>query len=454
MATSDSPLSVPDVTLAVARGAVAPGDISGITVTALDGSIAHGNRVRIEAEASYGIGPKDEAAPKWWQMGQDIRVGGSVITAEPIGDGPDLTNLWTGEGGVVTVSANNKRHSFVDRAYLSMGRGNLTDPAWPATPAEVGRRYYQSMWIWCGQNHFGSMMFKVSNLSGTFNLNADRTPAEDVELVSGDGQRTIVGQITHYYAPTREVTVYFDAWGATADFFGGTITGLTSGATADIDSDPYGLGRFISSSSTKFGRPGTANREPGVYYTYGANGGGQLFNSARDASGALINTENQGSADIDGSPDLTPRQWVQLEWVVDLSSNNDLGGKMYFYSGGSLIYENEISDTTTIRANGTAIDIRNIGMETSVGNSDNYGVSQYWGEIYADNDSRRLYLCDASTVAASTAKELLRPDAWTENPDGSVVIDAYLYQGAFSDLTGKFLALVDGKTPIFEGVAI
>ena len=65
-----------------------------------------------------------------------------------------------------------------------------------------------------------------------------------------------------------------------------------------------------------------------------------------------------------------------------------------------------------------------------------------------------LWLCDAATFAASIDMEPLRPDEWTENPDGSVVIDAYLYQGAFSDLTGKYLALTAGSTVIFEGVAI
>ena len=455
MSTSDSHpefgVYVPDVTLAVARAAGS--GISGISVTALDGSIAHGNRVRIEAEASYAIGPKDQAAPKWWQMGGDLRIGGSAVSAEAIGDPADVSGaIWGSDAGTVTVSSDRLRHSNVDRQYLSKVRGNLTNPNWPTTTAEVGRRYYQSTWYLVGQNHFSTEKFEVSNVVGTFSVLPDFWPGELVELTSSDGLRTVTGTLTDLgngeNAKTMSVT-FSPSLADSAEFFGGAVEGLASGATADIDADPYGFGRMVSSSSTKFGRPATEVREPGVFYTYGANGGGQLFNSSEDASGNALNSPNK--FDIGGSPDNTPRQWVQLEWVIDLSSNDPNGGKVYFYSNGELLYSEEASDTSGIQTSTQAINIQNIGMETSVFG---IGLSQYWGEIYADNDSRRLYLCDADTVAGSLVREPQYIDAWTENGDGSVVIDLELYAGAHPSASGKYLAMMDGAAVVFEGVQL
>lgn len=445
MATSDSPLSVPDITLAVARGADSGGDIAGLTVTALDGSMAHGNRVRIEAEASYAIGPKAQAAPKHWQMGQEIFMEGNAVTAEPLNGGANVTDVWSDTGGSVVVKDSYVRHNFVDRSYLMLGSGQLKTPQ-PfvgITPA-AGKKYYHSYRVYPGERYRFVRIYTIANIVGSFNLDPDRKRGELVDLVSGAQTGTAyITWISGGYVTFEGVS------GTTGGLDGGTITGQESGATADLVADvaaPWSVKSFRVEQESA-----TAQ---GHRWTYSHLSRGWMFHGVRDTTGTQVYTNGGGEyLDVNSEPANNPLEWSLLEFVLDYSGAT---GDEWIYFNGKLVHEThdiDLSLVSTVAGNRPAL----IGMDTpgtgTTPKSD-VGLMMAIGEFYLDNDTRRLYVCDASTFADSATIELLRPGAWTENSDGSVVIDAYLYQGEHVDLSNKYLALLDGGTVIFEGVAI
>lgn len=430
---------------------IGAGTISGITVSALDGSIAHGNRVRIEVEASYAIGPKAQAEPRHWQMGSDIRVNGTQTGSETVGGAADTLTVWTSSDANLIISDSYLRHARVDRNYLMKYAAVASDPrAFANISPSDGSKYYQAFRCYPGHTYSSTRVYAISNVAGSFALDADLRRGELItidttnaidqsEMTRTTGQAYIINVENGYI-----VYEQIDDFGSDIKLEGSTITGNSSGATATLgayDASPHSVKGFRVEQQ---GRD-----SPGIRITHSHLSSGWFFMASTDSNGVQQSGDTYVSSYMqEPAPDSDPMNWHLMELVVDFSGSV---GKVYFYTDGNLRYSNEnypLDYSSTVNG----LRAKSIGLDSPGGGA--RGSMMVNGEFYMDNDTRRLYLCDAATLSESTGRELLRPESWTENADGSVVIDAALYQGAFGSMTNKYLALVENNTVIFEGVAI
>ena len=436
------------------------GSIEGLSVSLLDGSAAHGNRVRIEADASYAIGPKTQAAPRHWEMGGDVRVDGSPITPTAIGSTPSTGSAWL-EGRFwddptrMIVANSELRHARADRYYEVRVNGDLGSPASFGTQISKanGKKITHWMRVQANQDWSQTRVINISgSITGTFDYPGDvRRRGEQCVIENGAGTVTENVYILYVYNDGVDTWIAVEPigfeWGAgaangTDDFFGGTITGNASGATAT-----FGSQRKASPSAKMWRINQDRALDPNMYSTYSALSSGQYFYRASDGTGAL-----QGESIYPGgSPQDHPEQWSYLGITIDCSGATREDA---LYSNNSLIYTRNDLDTQYYDNNPT-----NQGMHPGIigfdtGRGPEQGISCHFGEIYIDTDTRILFLCDAPTFAGSTEIEPQLPEAWTEDADGGVTIDAELYQGAFSSFTGKYLALIDGPSVAFEGLEV
>ena len=432
------------------------GAISGINISALDGGIAHGNRIRIEAESSYAIGAKAQAAPRAWVMGSEILIDGQAVSAETIGGAPNTTEVWRevnvpGASGL--VSNDTPRHSNADRFYRFIGRAELKDIlAIDALSKEETKRHTFLARYRAGQHYQSTRFFTYENLSGTFSFPSNRARGEVCNLTSADTLETREVYVSYVDPINSTVTLEskgfnFYSTGST-QFKGGTLVGQQSGASLDIAA---ASDISVASSVKLFRLDQAGDRTNGVYLTFSCASGGQIFNAA-NISGV---DQNDPYIYVNrGAPDDFPGEWVLQGALADYSG---AASRVALFSKDGFSYTETTYNSSAFDASPSKFNASLVGLDTNGLGSFSYssaGITLDMGEVYVDNDSRVLWLCNAPTFAGSTEFELLRPEAWTENPDGSVVIDAHLYQGAFSDFTAKYVALTDGPDIVFEGVAI
>lgn len=396
MATSDSPLSVPDITLAVARGAGAPAPadpplISTVTDNG-DGTLTI---------SGSNFGAKETAAPVLvdyvdtaFEYGVENTFNAGQSSDTQI-DNADVGRIWDqAVSGQLTAGGRTGAQSRMYRLF-----GDVCSIREPyqynlSERNDGNRRMYFAVWAKYKQNALHHRMTTDEYTTGTF-------IADEVISING-------GEYIGYYAgdisePNNfnhsfRFDVNSEVQPGKAELINKTLVGQTSGASLTFPSDanwgsPYSNGlAFIRTRGPKWAR------------IWDDPGGGGLRSSYAVADSYLST-----SADIRTGADYPMYDyWRLVELEVDMTTDGYWGYFVDRVTKGEATFDGPVdlafADETK------SVIISQFGMEGDIDPNQEVDIA----EVYFDKTRQRVYLGDASTFTACTHVELQRPTAWTD----------------------------------------
>ena len=398
MATSDSPLSVPDITLEVARqaGDGGPDPTGPFTISSIT---AEGEALTISGS---GFGTKSQPTEILYDGGDFVRengvensyraglTDGAVIETS----GTVAEEVWKGgAGGSVQLKKTGLRAAGSTAKLSVIPTQTDVGDIWFGFPkAEIPggdipyHTKYHARWFIKWRYGFSKLktLRNWTVTSGSFIYPDLTTDPEAVgeELIMGD--TGIIGYLlrhdgekTSVYTPDN--TDQFEVPNDTV------ITGVTSGATATISrvgitnsavgTDNYGVEKVFRAWSRQ---NGSGSRFTIEQYKMGFSGASDNF---PDVSAAYEN------------------EWVALDVVVDLEQNI-----AKFYANGALWGQMTGMDED-----------KDFGLATAaIGWQDVRGIYNFieFADIYTDHDLRCVYLGNAELWGDCTVTEI-QPVSWT-----------------------------------------
>lgn len=423
----------------VAAPAVPTFGTSALMVEAIDGNLAHKSRVTISTDGAYSFGSKVTPYPRQFVYGSDVRVAGAAVsTPETVGaiTGLDAWGAYLGTPAIINTELPD---SVIDQMYKGTGVGALTDAAgFSSVTAAQGNKFYCGHFVKDGCDIFRTTVVAYSSITGTFSTNAELTRGETITITKTDAS-TLTGWIVGVDDVNGYLTIdaFLGASGV-GGLSGATVSGDTSGASAALPAT-VALGTNAASiAATKVMRvyedhSPTTGASQTTLVTSRTNGG--IIDVDMFESGALLNTPPYDSASTDnsniGSPSDTPNSYMFYELEADFSGAT---GRVTIRQNGTIVHNR--SDYAADKFSPTdGFKLVNIGQDLpGIGSVpiDAVKAGCVFGKIYADSDVRRLYLCNASTLSASTETTPLFCSAWA---DASITAELY------GDATGKYLVV-------------
>ncbi len=400
----------------------------------ITGDRTHGSLLTVQDPQSR-FGSRETQLFRHWQVGSEILLNGTASSAENGVSVPDTVEVWSGISDNVEITSANLRHARIDQQYRAFGKGSLVNSK-AFDNIGAGDKFYFAKWANAGCNFQRAYVLGFLNLTGTFNTSADRSRGEPVTLsLVGGGTKT--GYITSIINSVLTLEIDGGSGGA-ATIEGATVTGAQSGATLVIDTSTI----YGSTAATKIARiySGGIPSGLGISVVTSHNGGlidvdeygdtGYVGSSANDYSNQLYSTD--------------PGNFHLYELEIDFSGAT---GSVRQRIDNKVVYEvSGLSKTYLSAVKGFFLS--NVGMDTSGLPVDvnDIGLTEYWGEIIADNSLKRLVIGDSNTLDTCNHIEIQKHTSWGEG-----IVQFQLNQGSFSDLTGKYLFLVDaGFSEVFS----
>lgn len=416
----------------------------------IDGDLAHGSRLRVTTNDP--LGPKSQAAQKHWEMGGDARINGSIATPSPIGGIPSSA-LWGQYESETSVVNTSPRHSRLDRYYQVNGMGKVgysqgfSSGTNVTISASDGNQFYLANWVKCGHNFFRTRMFDgLGAITGSFNINADRTRGELVDVTNGGTTRQ--AYITYISNGVMTLDVEPDILIDPAFIQGATITGQQSGASVTIS----GTANVISPIAFKFNRiqqTYSMNSDyPNMSAIYSCTNQGELSLAQYDGAGAFDGMGSYDASGIGSPAQDNTNNWSFIETILDYSgatgtATQIMDGVIIAHITG--IPLDNLHNTQGFVPAGVGIDTPGLNYSGGSFAQTDAGVGGAFDSIVSDNDTRRFILTDNIDYASSNKFEVQYNDVW--NADGSV-IDLEINRGSIGDAEVAYLHRLDGATVI------
>ncbi|MDF0750292.1 hypothetical protein NLU14_08620 [Marinobacter sp. 71-i] len=414
MATSDSPLSVPDITLAVARSA--GGGPEPTSAPSISSVTDNGDGTLTILGSNFGS--KSQAAPvlvDYVDTAFEHGVENAFTAGQPSDtqiDNEASARIWnqvvTGE---VTPGG---RVAGQSRMYRLLGNhGTLREPhKYNLNERNDGnRRMYFAAWVKYKYNATQHRMTTDEYTVGTF------IPGETISINNGE-------YIGYFANPCSEPgnfvhTFRFDASSliqpGKAELVGKTLVGQDSGATLTFPSDANWGSAYSN------GQAFVRTRTPKVARFWDDPGGNGLRSSI-----AVLDAYISTSADIrTGVHYQMIEEWHLFENEIDLTVDGYWGHFIDRVARADQSFDGTITPTDPA----FSILVSQYGMD---GDIDEGQVTEI-AEVYFDKTRQRVYLGDAATFSACTHVELQRPTAWADDGvtvarnDGTLAGDRWVY---------------------------
>lgn len=406
MATSDSPLSVPNITLAVARPA-GDGGTSALNWSALDGSTSNGSRLRISSDGTYAIGTKPGGAHELHDFGHTAYERGventfnagiaddqAFANTEPDRVWSTIINTGNGSQPVLKSDAGLQRHANASRFYrLYNAKSSVRKPkAFEDLGRNLGyRKLYHAWWVRSKYNATYWRDLNPSSVTGTFLAD------EPISVNGGEYTGVYVGFDA---GRTRSHRVVINDTPKNNNLLEGKlITGLTSGATMTFPADAsnpgdYKIGRWWDNPSGTFARCSLALNDGYI----------------SDANAGSIRPIN-----FNDVVELPAGKWQLFELEIDFDN-------AYFRHTVDGRVRHEQSGFTPFGDSSFSFTVSQVGTD---GASFDEQLTDFAEHIF-DRTLYRVYLADAADWASVTHREVQRLIAW----DGDV--DIALNYGALN----------------------
>lgn len=407
-----------------------------------------------------GFGTKIQAAPRYWEMGSDVRVDGTAKTAPALGDtSPDATvwGSWTSPGtpdpadseGIKVVSGN-ARHAGVDRHWRAWGKGTLLSPQFIAPlSGDDGREFYFAYRVYTGARFGKTRIYsQTEGLTGAFGISSTRQGGEVCDLQDGGGA-TIESAAYRlvWLSPTGVATITAEAGAQNLSTMQGyTLVGTTSGARVTISAaSPDDTGWSVKHMRYFQDGLGSANQ---FYGSLSNVNNGQFIARIYDEAGnytAGAPRLNVSQSGVDAPGNDFPNQWSLIEILGNLKTNDGWveyrlnGVRKHLVTG---INTDLMTSTAPISPNNVGLDSPGFANITAA----DAGFGADFGEMYFDSSSKRVLITDSADLATSTKFEIQRPQSWA---DDSVTVAKY-----DGEITGtKYVHVLSG-TDYSGGVAV
>ena len=378
--------------------------------------LADGEAITITTDGTFNFGTKTQAAPIFYDLGDDVYENGvlnsshaSLLDGDSIPDDPANT-IYDQLTNTLQV-----KRSGLRRPDATMHYQATTSTAWVGKPKafkSIGSSYggYDRLpqvdrlyanWYFKPKYHVnGYGEVNVTNVVGTFATKNDLF-AEDL-IVSNAG-----GAGVHYMKLIDVVNggtrIAFEGSRSagepnglgSAELTGASITGATSGATADLDPAGYilafgGSSKFIRVWDNQAGDSGNGP-EPDI-------GARISWTNGQLTTGGSVSNVNTA---------LIPDEWNQMEVLVDLSTMN-----VKRWVNNQLLEDYTVTGVT--RSPYSDVDNEGSPVLSLLGRDgkQDYHLPEF-GDIYYDTTPQRVMTGDAATYSACTKFEVLLPTAWS-----------------------------------------
>lgn len=406
MATSDSPLSVPNVTLAVARGASAPDpepEPQPTDAPAISSVTDNGDGTLSITGSNFGT--KTQAAPVLYdtvdvtyENGVADTFVGSLADGDPVPDYEANNSApYDVMYGGITVNKSDRPRVAGGSCYRLPGReGKIGYPmAYGGRNTPAGNDTLYLAWWFRRKYHWQYWRLAPGDMSGPF------TPGEAITINGIDGRYIDYEPETglhHFEIPKHNAN----------DLSGYVITGLTSGETMTFSTT--GGGGF---PGTKFAR-----------FRDNPDGSGQ--GGSYTPADYYISPSVPRVYDRLSYSETPPDEWELHEILIQ-----------YDFVAGTGTFDawvNRIHRGTVEQDSINTPDL-NYSLTFSLLGNDAYETFQVTDIdfIYEDPHAQRVYLGNASTFSACTHVELQRPTAWADDAvtaaknEGTLVGDKWVY---------------------------
>lgn len=172
-------------------------------------------------------------------------------------------------------------------------------------------------------------------------------------------------------------------------------------------------------------------------------------------SGGIVYDESCDQADrFQGSP-LTANTWRSEEWMWSQSTANTGGapqtgnGTFRFTNNGTIEQEHNGTLCTHLTASyGQSLGLSVFDNFDTLGELPN-GTTIHMDDFYVDDTWAHVIIGNASTLAASTVREVQIPSAWS---DTSITVT--INRGSFGESASAWLFVVDANNGVSSGQAI
>jgi hypothetical protein len=422
--------------------------------TAIDGNLNHGSRIRLTSNIVDRFGARYTPHPRQFSYGSNVRVGGvAAARAETVEAGPSPDAWGNTDVTRVEVITDDLPDAVIDQMYAGIGQGTLVGLLGMSNvPAAQGDKLYMRYVVKDSSDFMTTYMcyYNPASKSGTFQTNAPRWVRGEAVTVTRPSASALTGWICRDDAENNVLTI--DVQGGlgaegTASLDGATVTGQVSGATAVIDNtngSPAGLG------ATKVARikqeDSSSNGNSSVLITPSRINNGSVDVDYGD--GATI-IHDSGNTDFNGisSPSKFPTEFTVYELEADFSGEGSTGRVTVRINNVEVLNVETLDTSYLSPERGFKLD--NLGMDTpGIGNfsHDVVGASCVFGQVFADNDTYRVYLGDAATLDECTTPPVpLYSSQWESQ---EAVVELY---GNGQD---KYLILVGPRFTTIDSVQL
>lgn len=399
MATSDSPLSVPNVTLAVARPAGSGGGSEPVGAPSISSVTDNGDGTLSISGSNFGA--KTQAAPvlvDYVDTAYEYGVENTFNSTQSNGvqvDNAATDRIWKTVLNGQLVSGG--RAAGQSRVYRLFGDVcSLREPLqYEAERADGNRRMYCAIHAKYKQNSLHHRMTTDEYTVGTF------IPEEVISINDGEyvgyyaGDISEPGNFVHSFRFNSASDIQPDK----AELIGKTLVGQSSGASLTFPSDAnwgsvYSNGlAFVRTRGPKFAR---------IWDDPNGNG----LRSSYAVGDSYLST----SADIRTYEDFNMRDYYQLvEFEIDLTVDGYWGYFVDRVAKGDQSF-NGTTDVSVADPN-YSLSLAQFGEEGDIDPTQEIDIA----EVYFDKTRQRVYLGNASTFSACTHVELQRPTAWADD---------------------------------------
>ena len=151
-----------------------------------------------------------------------------------------------------------------------------------------------------------------------------------------------------------------------------------------------------------------------------------------------------GAAWFDSVENTNLGSWQLLEMIGNLGTVGSANGSIRVYHNG--VDQGGVSNTTLL----TSASCAPTGFRFGEYIQDyDLSVTNYFDDVYIDNSWARVYLTNASTLAASTHRELQIPTAWADG-----VLTVRVNRGSFPAGSSVYVIVVDSEGVASSGFAL